>query len=144
MNDIVDGADRCKTAGTQTGNTLNCKQPVGGHMILGLHTGGFVKSLLYIVGFSDMAGGAVADFYDILTLLVHGEVLIEGCDAVKLGRGFTDLVSHIQQGILGQELIFLLDILHNRYDFGFLAFILFEYAVDQLEIDLNHVIIPPI
>lgn len=136
MNDIVDGAHGCKTAGTEARNALNGEKPVGGHMILGLYARCGIQRLLHIIRLTDMAGSAVADLYNILALFVHGKVFVKGRNAVQLGFAHADLCGNILQRILRQEFVLILHILHDRYGVCFIAVVLLQNAIDKTEIYL--------
>lgn len=80
-------------------------------MILGGKACCGVNCFLNIVGLSDVAGGSVAYFDNIFAFLVHREIFVESCNAVKLGFAFADLFRNIFQRVLRQEFILVLDLL---------------------------------
>ena len=110
-------------------------------MILGGKACCGVNCFLNIVGLSDVAGGSVAYFDNIFAFLVHREIFVESCNAVKLGFAFVDLFRNIFQRVLRQEFILVLDLLHDSNDPGLIAVVFLQYAVDKAEINLyqmNH------
>ena len=64
-------------------------------------------------GVADMAGRAVADLDDVLSLGFKGEVLIEGGNRVGLSLGNADLLCNIRQQFPGKIPELRLNILHN-------------------------------
>ena len=90
MNCSVDGDNRCKPAGTETGNCLNSEVQIIGRLFGFRKPEKLAQTVENRDGATDMAGCAVAAADDILSFCFEGEVFIEGGCTVQARLSYAD------------------------------------------------------
>ena len=133
---IIDGTDGSQAAGSQTGYSLHGEQHVVG--------GGFLFGDVELLAdflqdgnrFPHMAGSPVADLYYIFSLLLKGEVFVEGGNTIDLGVADAQLSGSVAEGGFRKVVVFLLDILHDGDDLGWIALVLFKDRIQRFKVNL--------
>lgn len=113
MHLLIDHQGRRQTAGAQTGHRFHGKEHIVGGVFFLAQPQLLPECLQNRGRVANVAGSAIADLDDVLTLCLKGEVLIEGGDRVRLGFGDPDLLGNIAQQLRRKIAVLRLNILHN-------------------------------